>query len=133
MSTYLLDTSALLAHFFGEAGAEEVQTLFDDEEEIMISVISVAELAGRLEVELGSAESGRVTSAYVAASRQVAVNLPVARTAVTFRQAATRRLPLIDALIAASASEARAVLVHRDPHFSALPARLLAQRVLPSK
>jgi predicted nucleic acid-binding protein len=37
---------------------------------------------------------------------------------------------LADTLIAAAASLSGSVLVHRDPHFSTIPAELLAQEML---
>ena len=49
-------------------------------------------------------------------------------------RAATRpRLPLVDALIAASAKQHSAILVHRDPHMVTIPASLLNQVMLPPK
>ncbi|MBX3055365.1 MAG: hypothetical protein KF770_02740 [Anaerolineae bacterium] len=41
------------------------------------------------------------------------------------------RLPAIDALIAAVAHHLS--LVHRDPHFAAIPHTLLPQMILPEK
>ncbi len=46
---------------------------------------------------------------------------------------ATKRLPTIDALIAATAVQNKAVLVHRDPHFEAIPIEQLQQLKLPEK
>lgn len=44
---YLLDTSALLAHYRQEAGWEEVQTLFEDSAaELLLAAVSFAELVG---------------------------------------------------------------------------------------
>jgi predicted nucleic acid-binding protein len=49
-------------------------------------------------------------------------------------RAATRpRLPLVDALIAASAKQHGAVLVHRDPHMATIPTSLVSQQMLPPK
>jgi predicted nucleic acid-binding protein len=49
------------------------------------------------------------------------------------RSATRPRLPLVDALIAASAKEHSAILVHRDPHLATIPTSLVSQRVLPPK
>ena len=62
-----------------------------------------------------------------------AVDEAVAAKAVDLRRAAGRRLPNGDALIAATAALAGATLVHRDPHFSAIPPALLQQIELPQK
>jgi predicted nucleic acid-binding protein len=40
--------------------------------------------------------------------------------AIALREAASARLPTIDALIAATAAHHSATLVHRDPHFLAI-------------
>jgi predicted nucleic acid-binding protein len=45
----------------------------------------------------------------------------------------THLLDTMDVLIAASASLRGVTLVHRDPHFAAIPARLLKHEVLPAK
>jgi predicted nucleic acid-binding protein len=50
--------------------------------------------------------------------------------AIALKRAAVSRLPSIDALIAAAASLHAATLVHRDPHFQAIPADWLKQEVL---
>jgi predicted nucleic acid-binding protein len=39
----------------------------------------------------------------------------------------------MDVLIAATASLGNATLVHRDPHFVAIPSSLLKQEVLPAQ
>jgi hypothetical protein len=39
----------------------------------------------------------------------------------------------MDTLIAATASSRAATLVHRDPHFTSIPASMLKQEMLPPK
>ena len=53
--------------------------------------------------------------------------------AVRLRISASARVASMDALIAASASLRTATLVHRDPHFAAIPSQLLKQEVLSAK
>ena len=49
MLTYLLDTSAWIAHIFKESGWEELNVLFDESgASIGISVVSLAEVQSRL-------------------------------------------------------------------------------------
>lgn len=53
---YLLDTSALLAHYRQEGGGEMVQALFEaDEAEIVVACISLPEFGRRLR-DLGAPE-----------------------------------------------------------------------------
>ena len=66
-------------------------------------------------------------------SELIPVSLPIVLKSIELRRAATARLPHVDALIAATAAHRNAVLVHRDPHFSAIPAPWLKQERLPSE
>ncbi|MBK8989591.1 MAG: PIN domain-containing protein [Chloroflexi bacterium] len=49
----------------------------------------------------------------------------VAHEAVELRATTPHRLPTIDALIAATAVAHQLTLIHRDPHFTAIPPQLL--------
>ena len=134
--THLLDTSAMLAHYLGEPGAERVQTLFEDETVVPgTSVLALFEFELRLH-QLGEDESTRSAelSRYRALLDEVAdVDESVRAEAVHLRTSATARLSAMDALIAATASSRRATLIHRDPHFAAVPTQLLQQEFLPAK
>ena len=124
MAAYLLDTSALLAHYRGEAGADQVQEiLLDDSEEVYIASPSIAEFARRI-CSLGAeaADAREASLAYAGlAARVIPVDTAVAMRAFEIALGASSRLPLVDALIAACASNVEAILVHRDEHFEALP------------
>jgi predicted nucleic acid-binding protein len=133
--TYLLDSSALLAFYFGEPGGDRVrEILSDDRTAVRLSVLSMAEFWGRLRA-IGSAEifdetwhqlSEMMTSIDPISSEIVYRSLEL-------RVAATARLPQMDALIAATAAIYGAILVHRDPHFLSIPNHLLQQESLPDK
>lgn len=131
--TVLLDTSAVLAFYFGEPGADHVRDVLADARiPVALSVLTAGEFWARLRAE-GAEERfdedwHRLTELV---PNVVAVSLPVVRKAIDLRRAATSRLPYIDALIAATAAEHDAVLLHRDPHFSAIPTQWLAQEQLP--
>ncbi len=127
---YLLDTSALLAHHRGEAGADRIQALFEAEgERLLICSVSLPEFARRLR-ELGATQ--RETAGILADYKElmdeiVAVDAAVAESSDELLRNATARLPLVDALIAAAARSREAVLVHRDAHLSAIPKRFVPQ------
>lgn len=131
--THVLDTSALLAHYFDEPGAEAVQNLWGSPGlKPGISAVTVTELRGRLDLELSdSKEAERAAEAYLG---DLTVCLPgdraVAELAWQIRAATPRRLPLVDALIAATARAAGAILVHKDPHMARIPPELVEQLVL---
>jgi predicted nucleic acid-binding protein len=130
---YLLDTSALLAHYRGELGAQRVQELFDgDGISILIASISITEFSRRM-VDLGAFEHeiDVVTMAYGRLfSEVVTIDRHIAKAAFLLGQRASSRLPLADSLIAASAASRKATLVHRDPHFQSIDKNLLLQEKL---
>lgn len=128
----LLDTSALLAFYFGEPGAERVQQILADEAiNVGLSVLSTGEFWSRLRAEgweeVYEKEWERLSDLMTFIAP---VTLEVAHRSNTLRSAASGRIPLIDALIAATAVAHDAVLIHRDPHFASIPEQLLQQESL---
>ena len=134
--SHVLDTSALLAHYFNEPGAEVIERLWSDKlSRVAISTVTIAELKGRLDQEItDDAESATAADAYL---NELTICLPVDRAtaelAWQLRQASPHRLPLVDALIAATARAAGAIRVHKDPHMSQIPAGLVRQIALSDK
>ena len=130
---YLLDTSALLAHHRQESGWETVQAIFEaDEAEIVIASVSLTEFGRRLR-DLGAPEVvvGQTLASYQLLCTEVApVDTAVALAAFAIGCRTPRRLPLVDALIAAVAQARNALLVHRDEHMRAIPPELLRQNDL---
>lgn len=134
--THVLDTSALLAHYFDEPGADVVEQLWaTGSARPGVSAVTVAELRHRLGEEMG--DSGEAREAADAYLNELTVCLPVdrmvAELAWKLKEAIAERIPLVDALIAATARAAGAVLVHRDPHFERIPRTVVDQVVLPLK
>jgi predicted nucleic acid-binding protein len=131
--THVLDTSALLAHYFNEPGAEIVHQLWSSGgPKPAVCVISVAEMKGKLAQVLSKSEED--ASAAEAYFGELTTCLPVDRAVVELawqlRVVTPERLPLVDALIAATARAAGAILVHKDPHMARIPAELVRQIVL---
>ena len=120
--TYLLDSSAWLAHLFGEPGVDEVGLLFNDSNtQVCISALSIPEVFARLKAigrEMHWAEVWAIYSGLF--SRVIAADEAIAHQAVQLRVATHERLPTIDGLIAATALMHRMTLVHRDPHLAAI-------------
>ncbi|MGZ8215776.1 type II toxin-antitoxin system VapC family toxin [Methylomagnum sp.] len=130
---YLFDTSALIAHYRREAGWQQVQAIFDDEAaKILIASVTLTEFARRLR-ELGAsdAEARQTAEDYrLLINDVVAVDEKIAFAAFDLARATPKRLPLVDALIAASARASGACLVHRDDHMTYIPENLLRQILL---
>ena len=134
--THLLDTSALLAHYLAEPGAERVQALFEDDAVVAgASILSLYEFDLRLH-QLGvdvTTRAAELSRYRVLLSEVGNVDEAVRNEAIRLRTSASSHVAAMDVLIAATASLKNATLVHRDPHFAAIPASLLKQEVLPSK
>ena len=132
--THVLDTSAILAHYFGEPGMEEISTLLiDRSNRIAVSAMTVTELKFRLlrDMEESSDAENRISEYLSELTVTIPVDRALAELAWQLRVATSGRLPLTDALIAATARRFDAVLVHRDAHMSEIPPGLVKQLVLP--
>lgn len=128
MSAYLLDTSAVVAHYRKEVGHARVQALFDDDDAVLwLAAPSLMELDACLrDIGIEKAARRMTVDAYAGELvHLVAVDECVARRAVEIRDAVVGRLPVMDALIAACAAVRGAILVHRDSHFDAIPGSVL--------
>lgn len=126
---YLLDTSAILTHHRKEQGWEIVHALLEDETvEITVASVCLAEMARRLH-DLGATDGQALAdvAAYEAISEVLPVDAAVARAAYSLGRTCPSRLPMIDALIAATAQIHDATLVHRDQHLQQLPTAHLRQ------
>jgi predicted nucleic acid-binding protein len=127
---YLLDTSALIAHFRDEEGAEKLQDLFDSKDaQFLVASVSLPEFARRLrELGMSEQESLHVLDQYLLVLEEVVpVDGMVARGAFEIICKSSERLPLIDSLIAAAARSSDAILIHRDRHMRAIPASMVTQ------
>lgn len=122
--THLLDTSAILAHYLDESGADEVESLLaQGPDKVSMAAPSWVELDTRLR-ELVPDQKAR-QNAFLQYTTSLTSLLPVdgeaSLAAIRLRNSAPGRLPLADALIAGVADAAGLILVHRDPHFDAIP------------
>ncbi|MEI7911010.1 MAG: PIN domain-containing protein [Verrucomicrobiota bacterium] len=133
---YLLDTSAVLAHFFAEPGGGEVAALLKDgKDSVALAAPSWVELDRKLGALIpDAAEAERVFRHYTR-SLCALVPLDAAATlaAIRIHRASPIRLPMVDALIAGCAAAAGLTLVHRDSHMDAIPAGELKMLRLPDK
>ncbi|MDE0218542.1 MAG: PIN domain-containing protein [Spirochaetaceae bacterium] len=133
--THVLDTSAVLAHYFDEPGAEIVDGLWQDSRNrIAICVLTLPELRWRMQAEIeDEREIDRACQEYAGElTSSLVVDSAVAESAIALRREA-ERLPLTDAIIAGCAHAVSAVLVHRDRHMESIPQRLVSQIVLPRR
>ena len=131
--SYLLDTSALLAHYRQETGWETVQGLFEEHDaDIVIASPSLTEFARRLhDLGMDDAEIQEVLADYsLLFTEIVAVDASIALAAYGVIRQTPDRLPLIAALIAAVAQTDDTVLIHRDAHMKAIPAEIVNQHLL---
>lgn len=132
MLTHLLDTSAWIAHLNREPSWEVISDLLRSEEQrVGISALSLVELHARLRSFGREQEFMELVADYRDLfAAIVPVDESLALRTVILRQAAKVRVPTIDAMIAATAALQGAILVHRDEHFTALPADQVRQQYL---
>jgi predicted nucleic acid-binding protein len=119
---YLLDTSALLAHYRKEPGWRQVQNLFVGKAEIHLCSISITEFLRRMSALEAPVEMVRKTILeYIdLMSGIIDIDSVVSLRAFELTEAAPVRIPLADSLIASAALLSGACLVHRDHHFETL-------------
>ena len=132
--THLLDTSAILAHFLNEPGADEVENLLAQGPGVVgLAAPSWVELDTRFRelVPVAEVRENVFLQYTVSLTTLLPVDAESCLAAIRLRNAAPSRLPLADALIAGVADAAGLILVHRDPHFDIIPG-IKALR-LPSK
>lgn len=131
--THLLDSSAWLAHLFGEPGVEEITLLLDDPgNRLHISALSIVEVFARLKSMGRESHWTEVWKIYSELfSSIIPADDAVAHRAVQLRAVTSERLPTVDGLIAATAVVHRLTLVHRDPHMTAISDSDLSQMRLP--
>lgn len=134
MITHVFDTSAILAHYFHEPGAEQVNALLaDNSVEIGLPAIALIELKSRLAASVGDpAEARRAFHLY---AEELIAAIPVTREVIAraedIIQRSGRQLTLLEAIAAATAKNEGAVLVHRDRNLADIPGDLFQQCVLP--
>lgn len=126
----VLDTSAILVHFFKEPGADEVAEVFETGR-AWLTPVTWLELRG----QMGRTAMGEETVAIYRASAAGIIDITdaVAEAAWEIRVAAARRVPMVDSMIAGAARAHGMVLLHRDSHFASIPPRMLRQKMLPPK
>ena len=115
---------------------ERVRVLVKDADAAVgISVLTLYETYTGVLHRTGSKAQAREAVAILRAAvdRIVPVSEAIIDLAMDLREAATARIATADCLIAATAAHHGATLVHRDPHFEALPAGRPAQETLPDK
>ena len=133
---YLLDTSAVLAHFFAEPGGQEVAELLKDGKEVVgLAAPTWVELARMLDRWIpDAAEAERILGHYTRTlCSLVPLDESAAQAAIRIHRASPMRLPMVDALIAGCAASAGLTLVHRDAHMDAIPSSELRMLRLPDK
>jgi predicted nucleic acid-binding protein len=131
--THVLDSSAFLAFFFREPGWERIEELFrDPTSTIGLCVVTSLEFWARLKAEGHETAFDLEWNEHLPLFEQlIPIDAAICLRAIELRRAAHARLPTLDSLIAAAAAANDAVLIHRDPHFTALPAHVLKQELLP--
>lgn len=127
-NAYLLDTSAVLALIEDEPGAERVAELLRRETVLLPFVVGLEVYYLTAQARSPDEADRRLMLLRQSPARWLdRVSDAVLVTAGTLK--ARHRLSLADALIAAFAADAGAVLVHKDPEYEALEPKLVQERL----
>ena len=134
MITHVFDTTAILAHYFHEPGAELVNELLaNNSVDVGIPATELLELKKMLTGALPDpVEAQRAFHLY---ADELITTIPVTREVVTraevILQKSGGQLSLLEAILAATAQNENAILVHRDPRLANQPGTLFQQCALP--
>ena len=130
----LLDTSAIVCLVEREFGWEVAKARMASSLEIFISALTVVEFTKRClargETETQARQS--VDEMISLIHEVIPTDEATAKLVLTIAVNATSRVPTVDSIIAATAIQHSAVLLHRDAHFRSIPQTLLHQEELPA-
>lgn len=135
MKTYVLDTSALITLRFSEPGMDTVRDVLHDvgkgRSRVLVSTLSQLELfyltfrhAGKDKAYRTHLELKMLPVEFVSPDEEILLKAGEFKAECAF--------PLADALIAATAFQCQATLIHKDPEFDVLETRV-AMLALPLK
>jgi predicted nucleic acid-binding protein len=130
-TTYLLDTSALMAFIEDEAGAERVERILTGEQ-VLIPSVALLEVCYITRQEQGQPEAEQRYALLKRTRATILWELDESTLLTAARLKADNRISLADAMIAAFALTSHAVLVHKDPEYEALAGELTLE-ALPYK
>jgi predicted nucleic acid-binding protein len=119
LAGYVFDTSAIMSVLYREDGGQQVEDLFDGDDELLMPFISVMEVQYKLLRD--RPESANELMATLASwPAQTVESDPVWREGAAIVKA-RGKLSVADAWVASLALMQDAVLVHKDPEFDAVP------------
>lgn len=118
-----------MAHFLRERGGDEVAEILDSGK-AWVAVPTWLEFRLLLVRAHFKEEALEI---YRSAAGTIDINYAVIEAAFEIRDASKHRLSMVDSMIAGAARANGMRLVHRDAHFSTIPAHLLQQKMLPPK
>ena len=130
----LLDTSAIVCLVEREFSWEIAKARMNSSSEIFISALTVVEFIRRClargETEVQAQQS--VDEMISLVHKVIPVDQAIANLVLTIAVNAPNRVPTVDSIIAATAMEHDAVLLHRNAHFRSIPQTMLHQEELPA-
>ena len=119
--TYLLDTSTLVSHWLKGKGFELAAEVLA--QEAYCSVLSLLEFGTLMRTQgvENPVRAGLLRDYEHALQGVFGVDSQTVELADWLRTKTTTRLPTVDALIAATALQHKAILIHADNHFRSIP------------
>lgn len=129
--SYTFDTKALMAFFNGEAGAEKVESLLKEADsgaaEGFVSSVTLTEIYYQYFRRFGAkVAEERLEQVRYSNLKTIAIDAEIAINAGKYK--AKKKIPIADALIAASTLAAKSKLVTADEHFEGLGIKVVRFR-----
>ncbi len=121
--SYLLDTSAIIAFWADENGADEVETILRSRGKIYVSFMSYMEGKYRIWKNAGRATAEDFIK-YLELLPIIRIDLTDNILYLASEIKATNKLSVADSWIIASAIESNAILVNKDPEFTQVKERV---------
>lgn len=133
--TYVLDSSVFLAYALGEPGSAQVTAIWwDNANSVGLSALCIVEIKTCLRERIvDPTHRKKLYDLYCSLVTVLDATEAVSVKAEDLRSTVKGRLPLADALIAATARLLGAILVHRDEHLATIETSRVAQLVLPPR
>ena len=133
--SYTLDTSAVLAYFLDEPGADEVEDILRHaergEEKIFVSFMTFMEILHRI-WKLSGEQQAKRTHLYLRGLPVHEIGQSGSLTVTAARLKAQYPISVADAWIAGTALSTGTILIHKDPEMEAL-SDIITVKALPYK
>ena len=113
----LVDSCCWIDHFIGQSSVGNISAAISDTENLIVPTICLFEVYRKILGEKGKLEALRAVAS-MRTGNVIPLDAELAVQAASISK--EHRIPMADSIIYATAKQARALLLSRDPHFKGL-------------